>query len=376
MTASDLKAKKVLVVDDSALMRKYLRKIFEKHECEVSIARNGEDALTKLEDEKPDVVTLDINMPVMDGLTCLKRLMKERPTPVVMVSSLTESGAKATFDALAFGAVDFVTKPGGTVSLNLQKVEEELVSKVRVALRARIGRARGLSDRVRRQRNRMLSDTRGDSPSPESSIRLTPPKVEKQLLEKSGCADLVVVGVSTGGPSALETLIQSLAPEFTSPLVVAQHMPARFTSVFASRLDRQFERRVVEVDRTMQLEPKTVYIAKGDADVRVLKRRGKLVVSTVSADDSRLWHPSVERLVESVGECCDPERVICVMLTGMGSDGAERMAELNAKGARTIAEAEETAVVYGMPKELVDKGGADRVLPVDMIGSQLNEWLS
>jgi len=356
--------KKVLVVDDSALMRKHLRTILQEAGYEVEAARNGEEALAKVHSWDPDVVTLDINMPVMDGLTCLSHMMEECPKPVVMVSSLTEKGALVTFEALELGAFDYVAKPGGTVSLNIDEVSAELLRKVRAASRARIGKSLGLRQRLRSQRRQIVEAHEKRKPKAAGTGR-----------DLRRGYSLVLVGVSTGGPSTLDEIFRELPGDFPLPVVVAQHMPARFTRVFAERLNKISFLEVLEVSRPTPLESGRVYIGRGDADVVLVKRGTRLLVSSVPADDAYLWHPSVERLVRSVAELCDPRSVICVQLTGMGHDGAEGMAALHAKGARTIAESEETAVVYGMPRELVDRGGAEEVLPFYRIAQRLVEWV-
>ena len=355
---------RVLVVDDSALMRKYLRQILEGAGHEVETARNGEEALEKVADFDPAVVTLDINMPVMDGITCLSLIMQQSPRPVVMVSSLTEKGALATFEALELGAVDYVAKPGGTVSLNIRDVTDELLDKVSAAMRVRTGKSRNLRERLRVQREKVQA-TSARNKSTRPSSRTT----------KSASVELVMVGVSTGGPGTVEEIVTGLPGDFSAPLVIAQHMPGKFTRVFAERLNKCAELEVVEVNRPTLLSPGQVLIARGDADVKLVRRAGKLMVSSVPVSDRYLWHPSVERLAQSVRELCNPETVICVQLTGMGNDGAKTMMELHKLGARTIAESEETAVVYGMPRELVELGGADRVLPSYEIADQLIKWV-
>ena len=355
---------KVLVVDDSALMRKHLRQILEDVGYEVETARNGEEALDKIADFDPAVVTLDINMPVMDGITCLSLIMQQSPRPVVMVSSLTEKGALATFEALELGAVDYVAKPGGTVSLNIRDVADELLDKVRAATRARTSKGKSLRQRLRAQREKVQT-------APERKVR---PRPSTQA-RKSVQAELIIMGVSTGGPGTVEEIITALPEDFPVPIVIAQHMPGKFTRVFAERLNKSAEIEVVEVSRPTALSPGKVFVARGDADVKLVRRAGKLMVSSIPVSDRYLWHPSVERLAQSVRELCAPETVICVQLTGMGNDGARTMAELHGLGARTIAEAEETAVVYGMPRELVELGGADCVLPSYEIADRLIEWV-
>jgi len=369
---------KVLVVDDSALMRKALKAMLVDAGFAVDTARNGVDALAQVRQGSYDVVTLDVNMPEMDGLTCLSQLMADHPLPVVMVSSLTAPNAAVTFEALELGAVDFVAKPGGTVSLDIESVRRQLVEKVQAASRARVRRAGGLRDRLRRQREALepvevgaaaRTASRPPVPRPSRAARA------ERRVSSGPVPDLVLVGSSTGGPGALSEVFRVLPREFTAPVVVAQHIPASFTRHLAERLDEDCAVEVVEVVGTEPLRPGRVYIGRGDADVVIGQRPGGLVARSVPASPDYRWHPSVDRLVASaLAYCPDPRRLVGVLLTGMGDDGAEEMARLRSLGGRTIAESEETAVVNGMPGDLVRRGGADVVLPVDRIGDQLTSW--
>ena len=363
-------ATRVLVVDDSALMRKHIRKMLEDKGYDVVTARNGEEGLEKVASFEPTVVTLDINMPVMDGITCLSLIMEQNPCPVIMVSSLTEKGALSTFEALELGAVDYVAKPGGTVSLNINDVANEILAKVKAASRARIGKARGLRSRMRARREQ-AEVKHQTKPFRTSSRVATKSRTATKTVSSDG---LVMIGVSTGGPSTVEDIICSLPANFPLPILIAQHMPARFTGVFAERLNKIAALDVIEINGPMDIQAGQVLIARGDADVKVIQRAGRYKVSTIPSDNSYLWHPSVERMGLSVKDLYDPKSVICVQLTGMGNDGAAVMAELHELGAKTIAESEETAVVYGMPRELVERGGADLILPNDKIADQLIEW--
>ena len=348
---------KLLIVDDSALMRRQLTQIFAATgEFEISQARNGREAVELNRSFQPDVVTLDINMPEMDGLTALSLIMAERPVAVVMVSSLTEQGALATFEALNLGAVDYIVKPGGTISLSIGEITEQLIGKVRSAARARIkGKRSTVSGLVQRMRD--------DS----KKIAARPIAVRRGVAGEG----LVIVGVSTGGPRTLEEILPFLPADFPWPVLVAQHMPAAFTKSFADRLDRACALRVVEASSPMPIEPGTVYIAKGNADMVVALRAGRLTVVPKPENSQHLWHPSVELLGRSVLEHCDPARVTALMLTGMGTDGSDAFTEIKNRGGYTIAESEETAVVFGMPKELIDKRGASMVLPSDKIAAHL-----
>ena len=357
---------KLLIVDDSALMRRQLSTLFEAEGgFEVRLARNGREAIEENNLFQPDVVTLDINMPEMDGLTALSMIMVQRPVPVVMVSSLTEKGALATFEALNLGAVDYLVKPSGTISLSLDVIRDSIISKVRTAAKARLKPARrstvvtppATTPRVAAQRE--LAD------APRAPI----------VRRRAGSDGVVVVGVSTGGPRTLELILPRLPADFPWPVLVAQHMPASFTLSFAQRLNDVCPLEVVEANRPMALEAGTIYIGKGGADMLVVQRNGKPTVIAKPENPEFLWHPSVEVLGRSVLEHYDPARVLAVMLTGMGYDGADAFADIKKRGGRTIAESEESCVVFGMPAELINRGGASVTLHAEKIALQINAWV-
>ncbi|AYO84301.1 two component CheB methylesterase [Methylobacterium sp. GXF4] len=350
---------RALVADDSALMRRHLTQLLEAAGgFTVQTARNGVEVLEALKSFDPHVITLDVNMPEMDGITCLSRIMSEDPRPVVMVSSLTEEGAETTLQALSLGAVDFVQKPGGTISLSIDQIHRELLLKVRSAATTRVRRSTGLRGRLAAQRRRPA-----------------PPPPSAQVSFAGGRPGLVLVGVSTGGPGVLEDILPRLPADFPWPILVAQHMPSSFTGVFARRLNELCAVSVVEVARQMPVEPGTVYIAKGDADLVVTRRGIGYSATPLPQSDTHIWHPSVARMVESALALLPANRLIAVQLTGMGDDGAEAMARLRAGGGLTIAQDEETSVVFGMPQELIKRGGASVVLPSDAIAEQLIGWL-
>lgn len=359
---------KVLIVDDSALMRKLLGGIFSKEaDFDVQFARNGLEALDQVAVFKPDVVTLDVHMPQMDGLACLDRIMIERPCPVVMVSSLTAEGAEVTLQALRLGAIDFVAKPEGAISLHIDDLTEELVAKVRAASTARVRSSARLKERVRHRIGRDAPTIRREEDNHE------PGRSDSREPRRAIGEGLVLVGTSTGGPPALEALLTALPASFHWPIVVAQHMPATFTGALARRLNGVSALSVVEVVRTLQLQPGCAYIGKGDADLAIDRRASGLVVVPVRSQADYPWHPSADRLVSSAMDHLSPAQIVGVLMTGMGSDGAAAMALLRTRGGRTIAEAEETAVVWGMPGELVAAGGADWVLPLPQIAGWLTK---
>ena len=358
---------KLLIVDDSALMRRLLVSLFSAdQQFELRVARNGKEAVAANRDFEPDVITLDINMPEMDGLTALSLLMAERPVPVVMVSSLTQEGALATFEALNLGAVDYVCKPDGMISLSIDMVRDELLTKVRAAAEAKLrapgrqSKAIGLAQRLRADRALLLARDRERGP-----VRGKP----------GGVSDgLVIIGVSTGGPGTLEEILPQLPADYPWPILIAQHMPGSFTGPFAERMNKLCELEVLEAHAPMRVQPGRIYVARGSADMVVTSRGGQLTVMPKPRQAVHFWHPSAELLARSVLEHCDPRHVIGVMLTGMGNDGADGFTALKQQGARTIAESRASAIVFGMPAELIRRGGATVVLPASQIAKQLMDW--
>jgi two-component system chemotaxis response regulator CheB len=276
---------RLLAVDDSALVRKVLGQVFASEpDFEVRFARNGVEALGVLAEFAPDVVTLDVHMPQMDGLTCLDRIMVARPCPVVMVSSLTEQGAEATLEALRLGAVDFVPKPAGAVSLHIDEWAPELVARIRSAAGARVNTAHRLTERVR---NRL-----GAAPA----LRTRPPAKRVSAADGVG---LVLVGTSTGGPPALEQVLTQLPAGFPWPILIAQHMPASFTGPLSRRLDAICEINVTEVIGPTVLEAGCAYIGRGNADLIVSRRSTGMVAMLAPAQADYPWHPSTDRLVRA-----------------------------------------------------------------------------
>ena len=363
---------RLLIADDSALMRKLLEGIFlEEGDFDIRLARNGNEALELVHAFDPQIVTLDVQMPGMDGLTCLSRIMIEAPRPVVMISSLTAEGAEATLEAIELGAVDFIAKPSGAVSLEIDRLRPLVVEKVRAAASARIRRTLRLTERVRHQIRRAGLVSRPRT-SPLQSAKI---KKGGMKLGNDNLPGLVLIGTSTGGPAALDMVLPQLPPDFPWPILVAQHLPASFTGAFAKRLDRECQLNVVEVNQPMPLRPGTIYIGKGDADVMVAPRAAGVIALPVPAKSSYLWHPSVERMVASALDHLEASNLIGVLMTGMGNDGAEAMKRLRLTGGHTIAEAESSAIVWGMPGELVKNGGAEVVRPLEDIAETILEMV-
>jgi len=345
---------RVLVVDDSALMRRIISDLLNSDpELEViATARNGKEALEKVAQLRPDAVTLDVEMPVMDGLTTLKELMKVCPTPVVVLSSLTQEGTEITVKALQLGAVDFVPKPSGSISLDLQKVKEELIQKVKVAARVR------------------------PSPLHPPRLALSPSKRKEEGLKQLPPKKLVLVGTSTGGPRALSEVLTKLPGNIPAALLIVQHMPAGFTRSLAERLDHLSELRVKEAEDRERVVSGTAYIAPGDYHLKVeaVPPSRQPLLRLTKEPPVNGHRPSVDVLMKSAAQAGCWE-LIGVVLTGMGSDGCDGMREIKAHHGKTIAEDESTAVVFGMPKAAIEAGVVDRVVPLPLIAKEIVKML-
>jgi two-component system chemotaxis response regulator CheB len=363
---------KLLIADDSALMRKLLGGIFAAEgDFDIRFARNGREALDLAKSFQPDVVTLDVHMPEMNGLDCLDRIMVESPRPVVMLSALTEEGAEATLQALELGASDVMAKPAGPVSLEIEELRPMLVDKIRTAAGAKLRRSLRLRDRVRHRIGQAGTVAGSVAVRPRTQPRPTQSPRPSATAAPAGIPGLILVGASTGGPPAIEAILSSLPADFPWPVLIAQHLPASFTGAFAKRLDALCAIRVGEVASPTPLRPGRAYIGRGDADIVVAPRAAGPVAMSAPAHRDYPWHPSVERLVTSALEVFPAARLVGVLLSGMGDDGADAMTRLKAEGGRTIAESQATAVVWGMPGELVKNGGAGVVAPLGEIGTTI-----
>lgn len=343
---------RVLVVDDSAFMRKVLTDLLNQDpELQVvGAARDGLDALDKVETLAPDVVTLDVEMPRLDGLSTLEELMKRRPLPVVMVSSLTRSGAEVTIRALAAGAVDFVAKPSGSISLDMSKVAGELVAKVKAARRARPRAAEPAA-----------ADTAGANRAAAGPAAAAPlDEVRAPAALRLRTQRVVVIGCSTGGPGALHQVLPRLPGGLAAGVLVVQHMPAGFTRSLADRLNELSSLRVREARPGDLVEPGVALVAPGGYHMLVAPDQ------TIRLSQDPPLHgvrPAVDKTLESVVPVFGCH-TLAVIMTGMGYDGARGVAAVRRAGGRAIAEDESTCVVYGMPKVVVETGNADRVVPL------------
>jgi two-component system chemotaxis response regulator CheB len=336
---------RVLVADDSALMRQTLKRIVAASADLdiVGLARDGEDAVAKARELRPDVVSMDINMPKLDGITALQMILQERICPVVMVSSLTQRGAATTFECLELGAFDFVAKPDGTVSANMGAVAEELIAKLKAAA------ARGIVGRGQRQRERKRPQAPSVVANPEN-------------LEKAASTRAVAIGISTGGPATLQDVLPNIPADVPASLFLVQHMPPSFIASFAKRLDDHCALKVVEGRSGMPVEPSVCYVAPGGMHLCLhRKMTGEVVIRTPSVP-ATLFIPSVGVMMASVLSIYGKD-TIGVLMTGIGDDGADQMVAIRQAGGYTIAESQKTAVVYGMPREAYERGGACLVAP-------------
>jgi two-component system chemotaxis response regulator CheB len=348
---------KVLIVDDSAFMRNALTSMLAS-DPEISIvgtARDGLEAIEKIASLRPDVVTMDVEMPRMDGITALKHIMEKAPVPVIMVSSLTNEGAKVTLDALDLGAVDFIPKNLSELSVNIVKIKEVLLDKIKQIAR------RGPIRRIIRPIDKAAIETK------IRELRLTVP--QRATGERK--TSVVAIGTSTGGPRALQEIITVLPKDFPVPIVIAQHMPPNFTGPFAERLNQLSKIEVKEAQEGDQLKPGLALLAPGRGHMKVVKKRTLESVVTISENREEFtYRPSVDAMILSIAECY-PGRALGVILTGMGNDGLKGLTELKRNGGRVFAQNEQTCVVYGMPKAVVDAGLADKVLSLEEMAGEI-----
>ncbi|WP_272700748.1 protein-glutamate methylesterase/protein-glutamine glutaminase [Desulfovibrio sp. Fe33] len=334
---------KVLVVDDSAFMRKAISTMLDKDPdiSVVGVARNGREGLDMVRRLDPDVVTMDIEMPEMDGLTALRHIMMESPRPVLMVSSLTTEGAESTLKAMELGAVDFIPKQLSKVSLDIIKIERDLIERVKTVA-------------ARKMRHAVRSAVQRRTPRPVSA-----PKLGGRPLR-----DVVAIGVSTGGPPVVQKILSSLPADFPAGIVIAQHMPAAFTGPFAARLDGVSKIKVKEAESGDILKPGHAFVAPGGRHIVLDQKISRIEIVVTDEPAEALYKPSANVLISSVAEAVG-RRGLGVILTGMGNDGCEGIRDLKAKGGRALAQSDSTCVVYGMPKAVVEENLADEIVDLD-----------
>ena len=338
---------RVLIVDDSALMRKMLTVLLER-DPQIEVVGTAADpvfARDKIKALNPDVLTLDVEMPRMDGLTFLEKLMRGHPMPVVMVSSLTESGCETTLRALELGAVDFITKPKVDLREHMDEIAEEIIGKVRAAASARI---------VRRERRASAVV------DPGTAIQSFPHGAMIRTTDR-----VIAVGASTGGTEALKDFLIKLPPDAPG-VVIVQHMPEKFTKSFAERCDQLSTVRVKEAADGDRVLPGHALIAPGAYHMALRRNGAQYFVNVYSGPPVNRHRPSVDVLFESAAECAG-RNAVGVIMTGMGADGAKGLLRMKQAGARTIAQDEASCVVFGMPKEAIALGAADHILALSLI---------
>lgn len=350
---------KVLIVDDSALIRNLLKEIINS-QPDMEVAGAAPDPLVARELIKqlnPDVLTLDVEMPKMDGLNFLEKLMRLRPMPVVMISSLTDRGSDVTFRALELGAVDFLTKPKMDISHGLQGYSDDITDKIRAAARAKIRKA--------------TPAAHGAMIAPRLSADAVLPSLSNPI---ASTEKLIILGASTGGTEAIKEFLIKLPPDCPG-ILIAQHMPEAFTLSFANRLDSLCKISVKEAQNGDRVLPGHAYIAPGHSHL-LLKRSGANYVCELNQGPPVNRHrPSVDVLFRSAANCAG-KNVIGVILTGMGKDGAAGMLEMKQAGAYNFAQDEASCVVFGMPKEAIAAGGVDEVVPLQEMAPRVMKYLA
>ncbi len=351
---------KVVIVDDSAFMRKSIAIMLESDDVIeiVGTAKNGQEGYELIRKLRPDIVTLDIEMPVMDGLTALEKIMKTCPTSVLMVSSLTTEGADATMKALELGAVDFIPKELSYINVNIIKIKEELVKKVK-----EIVSHRKSSERLKRLQK--ISGNKAGTKSSHYSNNI--PDIDYRAL---------AIGISTGGPLSLQKVIPQLSESINVPIFIVQHMPAKFTKSLADRLNNLSKLTVKEAEDGDEVRNGFVYIAPGGYHMTINSVSGKGYTIHISSTPSNTLHkPSVDIMMHSVIEAYG-RKTLGLIMTGMGKDGLEAMKSLKKLNGTCLAQDEASSVVFGMPKAVVDAGIADAVLSIDQIPIKINKVLS
>ncbi|XRP96415.1 protein-glutamate methylesterase/protein-glutamine glutaminase [Methanocaldococcus sp. 16A] len=347
---------RVLVVDDSAFMRKVISDILNSDpEIEViATAKDGVEAVELVQKLQPDVVTMDVEMPRMNGLDAVRRIMEIRPTPIVMLSALTKEGSKITFEALEAGAVDFISKPSGSISLDIRKIGEDIIKKVKQAAKAKV---------VKKIRITTTSKPTTESVKEETTVSQMSSVTGELMVPDSKLKEMcVIIGSSTGGPPVVTEIISKL-PKKMPPIFVVQHMPPGFTKLFADRINQVSKLNVKEAEHGERVMPGYVYIAPGDYHMLLVKRGDNVYISL----DNKMpkvngTRPAVDITAESVANIYGGKSV-GVILTGIGKDGAYGFKKIKEKGGKIIAQDGKTCVVFGMPKAVIELGIADLVLP-------------
>jgi two-component system chemotaxis response regulator CheB len=362
---------RILVVDDSAFMRKAISMMLESDPAlkVVGTARDGEEGVEKVRLLKPDLVTMDIEMPRMDGLAALREIMLKCPTPVMMISSITTEGAEATLEALELGAVDFIPKQSSYVSLDIVKIRDDLLTKIKDIVKRK---HRLMAMYRQRQFSRLASSTAAPVAAPPATRSYTHVSIDRPRVvgKRQHPIDIIAIGSSTGGPPALQKVIPALPGNLPVGVVIAQHMPPMFTKSLADRLNGLSKVSVREAVDGETLEPATVLIAPGGQHLTVKKRGTKALIRVSPEPKETLYHPCVDVLFNSVADEF-ARATMGVMLTGMGSNGLVGARNLKERGGVLIAQNEESCVVYGMPRAVIEANLADHITSIDTVSDEL-----
>lgn len=331
---------KVLVVDDSAFVRRAIIRMFEQSPDiqVIDVASDGAMAVELIKKLRPDVVTLDIQMPVLDGLSALEQIMKECPTPVIMLSSLTGKGGDKTLKALELGAVDFIDKSAAGGPMDIAAIARELTAKIMVAARVDLQK---------------LRCSEGEKATP----------VGRHAAAPATDTEVVAIGTSTGGPPALQAILGKIPANFPCPILIVQHMPMGFTTSLAERLDRLSALCVGEARDGERLQPGKAYLAPAGRHMKIRRVAGELQIWLDTEPENSLHRPSVDTLLESVATVCG-RKCLAFVLTGMGKDGSVGAQAIKKGGGRVVVESEETAIVFGMPKAVMETVAVDAVIPL------------
>lgn len=360
---------RVLIVDDSAFMRKVLSDMVTELGFDVAgTAKNGREAIDMVSLMKPDVVTLDIEMPIMNGLDALSIIMKEHPTPVVMLSTLTMDGAEETLKALELGAVDFMTKPTSIFKVQTKENLAELKFKLEAAANSSVTAKLKMLSRMPKLKKQPRMEPSKDVKDALKDMRLT----GRLVGELNRFKKLVAIGTSTGGPMALQEVISHLPAQLNAAVVVVQHMPAKFTKSLADRLDSLSDVSVKEAEHGEMLKRGTVYIAPGDKHMLVVRQFGGFMIELSDSEKINSHRPSVDLMMNSVAELGDIPTV-GVIMTGMGNDGTIGLTRMKQEGAYVISQDESTCVVFGMPGSAIKAGVVDKVAKLENIAGEIKK---
>jgi len=349
---ASMKKIKTLIVDDSAYSRTVIGKMIESDERleVIGIATDGVDAIAKTLRLKPDVITLDLEMPNIDGFTFLRWLMRERPTPVLVLSSKSDS--RIIFRALELGAVDFLAKPESGIARGIEEIRDDLVAKIHTVANLEMSKVKFTVNLLSRVQ------------TPQAARK------EDEVLQHRGPVDVIAIAASTGGPPAIQAILAALPADLSASVVIVQHMPAGFTRSFAERLNKLSPLAVSEATEGDRVKPGRVFIAPGGYHLLIKKDNRGLVTELLLRSPTDLYVPSADRMMMSIADTCGPA-ALGVVLTGMGRDGVEGVIAIRNRRGQCLAESKDSAVIFGMPQEAIRTGAVDKVLPLHKIADEI-----